>query len=286
MVLGLASPAFAYANHNFLGQLSASAPTPNYVTGNGTLDISAGTVTITTKVTNLTTSPVTANVCLTTNQVLSLIPKGATTPVDISSGNPTVTFYNGWVANSTQGATTPGSCNTFQVPASATDYPISLSFPLTTCGYFQYDVRNNNPNKPTILSAGVVRVLGCGSGSGQRFTPGYWKNHKGATSALLPVKLGNYTVSSFADAQAVFAAMKCSNAADCLAGHLLAAELDVANGSASCISGTVSQANQLLASLGYAGPGSVKPTGSQASQALTLESQLDAYTNDSTGNTC
>jgi len=95
-----------------------------------------------------------------------------------------------------------------------------------------------------------------------RLTPGCWKNHQTQTAALLPVDLGNYAVSDFASAQAVFAAMKCSNPTDCLAGHLLAAELDVKSGAATCSQPTVDEANQLLLDIGYQGPGSV--TGSSA----------------------
>jgi hypothetical protein len=170
------------------------------------------------------------------------------------------------------------------VPAGAHDYLIKLELPLTGCGYFQYDVRNNNPNRRALLSAGIIRVLGCGQG--KRLTPGYWKNHQSATTALLPLELGNYTVSTFAQAKAVFVAMRCSNAADCLAGHLLAAELDVASGASNCIASVIDQANKLLADLGYSGPGSVNPTGAKRAQALQLEAELDAYTNDSTSSTC
>jgi hypothetical protein len=287
--VALAAPAFGYANPHFLGKLAASAPSPSYPGAGGTVDASQSSVAITTPVTNLTANPVTVNLCISSNQILTLIPKGGGAPVDISSGNPTVTFYNGWFPNSTQGPTMSGPCATFTVPASAQNYDITMTLPLNhKCGYYQYDIRNNNPSKPTLLSAGIIRVLGCG-GNGVRLTPGYWKNHQAATTALLPVNLGNYTVSTFAQAKAVFVAMKCSNAADCLAGHLLAAELDVANGASNCISAVIDTANKLLASFGYSGPGSVsnsKLTSAQIAQAKSLASQLDSYTNDSTSSTC
>src|SRR5438552_6506972 len=67
-----------------------------------------------------------------------------------------------------------------------------------------------------------------------RNTIGYWKNHRPQTTALLPQKLGNYTVSTFAQATAVFNATNCGSstsqgAIGCLAGQLLAAELNLAN---------------------------------------------------------
>jgi hypothetical protein len=77
--------------------------------------------------------------------------------------------------------------------------------------------------------------------------------------------------------------MKCSDAVNCLAGHLLAAQLDVANGSSSCIAGTISDANAFLTSVGYAGPASYTISANQRAQALSLEQTLDNYTNDSSG---
>ena len=130
-------------------------------------------------------------------------------------------------------------------------------------------------------------VPGCGqSGTGQRFTPGFWKNHQAATSALLPQMLGGYTVSTFAQAKAIFDAMKCSDAVNCLAGHLLAAQLDVANGSSICITGVIFQANQFLTNVGYAGPGSYTLTAAQRARAISLAQALDNYTNDSTSTSC
>ena len=110
--------------------------------------------------------------------------------------------------------------------------------------------------------------------------------HQSATEALLPQTLGTYVVSTFAQATAIFDAMKCSAPANCLAGHLLAAQLDVSRGASTCINSTISDANAFLTSISYSGPGSYTLTASQASQALALESTLDAYTNDSTSATC
>jgi hypothetical protein len=136
-------------------------------------------------------------------------------------------------------------------------------------------------------SSSKAVVPGCGqNGTGQRFTPGFWKNHETATTALLPQSLGGYTVSTFAQASAVFDAMECSDAVNCLAGHLLAAQLDVANGSSTCISGVIFQANQFLTLVGYAGPASYTITAGQRAQALSLEQALDNYTNDSTSTSC
>jgi len=80
--------------------------------------------------------------------------------------------------------------------------------------------------------------------------------------------------------------MKCSSPANCLAGHLLAAELDVASGSATCISPTIADANALLTSIAYGGVGTYTLTSAQTTQALADEATLDSYTNDGTSATC
>jgi len=164
---------------------------------------------------------------------------------------------------------------------------LTLPVPRTATCSFQVDVKVEVTGTSTFVMYSSIKAVvpGCG-GSAKRFTPGYWKNHETATTALLPQSLGGYTVSTFADATAVFDAMKCSDAVNCLAGHLLAAQLDVANGSSSCIDGTISDANAFLTSVGYAGPASYSISAAQRAQALSLEQTLDNYTNDSSGTTC
>jgi hypothetical protein len=166
---------------------------------------------------------------------------------------------------------------------------LTLPVPQTPTCQMQADVAVKvGGTGPFVFYSAVKMVVpGCGqSGTGQRFTPGYWKNHQTATTALLPQSLGNYTVSTFAQATAVFDAMKCSDAVNCLAGHLLAAQLDVANGSSICITGVIFQANLFLKKVGYAGPASYTISASQRAQAISLEQQLDNYTNDSTSTSC
>ena len=164
---------------------------------------------------------------------------------------------------------------------------LTLPVPHTATCSFQADVKFEAPGTGTFVLYSSAKAVfpSCGA-AGPRFTPGYWKNHQAATSALLPQSLGGYTVATFAQAVAVFDAMKCSDAVNCLAGHLLAAQLDVANGSAACIAPVLAQANAFLASVSYAGPGSYPVTAAQRAQALSLETTLDNYTNDSTSTTC
>ncbi len=115
-------------------------------------------------------------------------------------------------------------------------------------------------------------------------TPGYWKTHGTHTASLLPQNLGDYVVDSWAKAQAVFDDTKCghgqsADALGCLAGHLLAAKLNLANGADPCIGPVVGQADAFLRSLGYAGPGTYSLSSSQRETALTLKNKLDAYNN-------
>ena len=114
-------------------------------------------------------------------------------------------------------------------------------------------------------------------------TPGYWKNHQAATTAHLPQQLGGYTVATYQQAVDVFNAMNCGNsgpqnAVGCLAGQLLAAELNVDNGSSPCITPTISQANAFLTSIGYIGPtGTYKLTPAQRATAVSLSDTLSTY---------
>lgn len=121
-------------------------------------------------------------------------------------------------------------------------------------------------------------------------TPGYWKNHEAATTALLPQTLGSFTVSDFATARAVFDAMSCCNSSNsteeavgCLAGHLLAAKLNVAMGANACIAPTIAAADALLTSIGYTGPtGTYTLTADQRATTIGLKDTLDAYNNAGT----
>ena len=141
-------------------------------------------------------------------------------------------------------------------------------------------------------------------------TPGYWKNHLAPVSATcapkngcsnngpwtsqyLPQSLGNYSVDTTAKVTAVFAGMNCSSSSSqdaigCLAGHLLATELNLANGSSTCIAGTVADANAFLKSqvvmgvtgITYTGPsGTYTLTSAQRALAIQLKNKMDTYNN-------
>ena len=141
-------------------------------------------------------------------------------------------------------------------------------------------------------------------------TPGYWKNHLAPVSATcapkdgcsnngpwtsqyLPQPIGNYSVDTTAKVTAIFAGMNCSSSSSqdaigCLAGHLLATELNLANGSSTCIAGTVADANAFLkgqvvmgvTGITYTGPsGTYTLTSAQRNLAIQLKNKLDTYNN-------
>jgi len=131
-------------------------------------------------------------------------------------------------------------------------------------------------------------------------TPGYWKNHLNLdnkhpndayTAKFLPKSLGGYVVDTTAKVTAVFNAMNCNNtgsnaqlnqnAIGCLAGHLLAAKLNLANKSDPCISSTVAAADAFLSGIPYTGPsGNYTGIGIvKRNQAISLKNALDKYNN-------
>lgn len=271
----------------FLGILSAGRPaSPPFVFSPNFMTIGPGgsLITFTIKVKNLTTDPQTVTLNFNVNHIITYYGLNV---ADGQPGQPGITFVKGDAPNTTQKVVGTPQLVTITFPPKAAG-PTTLTFQQTVniCGYFQVDVgQHRTLTQPQAnLSSGFTRVLGCQAG--QRLTPGFWKNHQSATEALLPQKLGNYPVTNFSQVTAIFDAMKCSAPADCLAGHLLAAQLDVSGGASSCISPTILAANNFLKSVGYAGPGTAALTSSQESQAIALESTLDDYTNDSTSTAC
>ncbi len=274
--------ALAGGQPNYLGILKGANPTGYQVSPNA-YDISGGPVTVNIQqnVWSITGSDETVTLNMRVHHILTL------NGVNISDGQPGqtgITWTRALVHETTQSLVGQTANQTITVAAGTTATVMNWSWTFTTCGYFQFDIANS---PPPILGSGFIRVLGCGQQLAPRLTPGFWKNHEAATTALLPQILGSFSVNDFATAVAIFDAMKCSAPIDCLAGHLLAAELDVASGSATCITPTIADANTLLTSLGYDGVGIyTTPTSAQKTQALADEVALDAYTNDSTSSTC
>jgi hypothetical protein len=147
-----------------------------------------------------------------------------------------------------------------------------------------------------ILSSFVPAAAAASSGRTGNlslYTPGYWKNHSLATTPLLPQYLGNYggfsgfPVTTFAEAVLIFDNMNFGkgNGVNGLAGHLLAAELNVALNAAqgltapACATNAIAAANQFLATAGYTGVHAY-PSSLDA-EAAALHVPLDNFNNGS-----
>jgi hypothetical protein len=201
----------------------------------------------------------------------------AGTPASVPAPTGTVTFtlYNGTGCNGSVVSTDPNE------PLSAGGVADSATFTTPSGGGpFSYLAHYNGDSNYPAKNAGCEPFTVQTPSFGPALTPGFWKNHQAATTALLPITLGNYNVNTFAKAVAVFDAMKCSAPIDCLAGHELAAKLDLKGGSNPSITPVIAQADALLIAVNYNGPGNyTTPTAAQKALALQLETLIDAYTN-------
>jgi hypothetical protein len=146
------------------------------------------------------------------------------------------------------------------------------------------DANNNALAAPSCAQG--EQVILTSPPSTANLTPGFWKNHEQATFDLLPLFLGDYKVDTFANAKTILSGMGCGKvgALNCMAGMLLAAELNLAQGGSTCIQGVVDQANALLVKYGYTGvPLAVytldNPPSDQA-LAMLLHDELSAYNID------
>jgi hypothetical protein len=196
-------------------------------------------------------------------------PSGAPAP----SGTVTFTLYNGTGCNGSVVSTDPNEPLTAGVADSVTFTTPSTGGPFSYLAHYNGD--SNYPGKNASCEPFTVQA----PNFGPALTPGFWKNHQAATTALLPITLGNYHVTTFALALGVFNAMKCSSPIDCLAGHLLAAKLDLKGGSNPSILPVIAQADALLVAVNYGGPGINTANAAQNALALQLEVLIDAYTN-------
>jgi hypothetical protein len=189
------------------------------------------------------------------------------------------------------GAESPGTTVTIV----AGSYSVTETGPAGYVAFFSADCTG------TIASGQTKTCTITNNDIAPRRTQGYWKTHEAATTALLPQTIGNYTVTTFADALAVFNAANCSSskAGDligCLAAQLLAAELNLANASDPCIQPTVTKAEEFLSGgtvtvggvtatgVNYTGPsGTYTLSASQRAVAETLKNALDRYNNNKKG---
>jgi hypothetical protein len=203
------------------------------------------------------------------------VAKTAGTPASVQAPTGTVDFtlFQSMDCTGTVLQSDPGK------PLNAAGLATSATFTVNTSGAYSYRAHYNGDANYPPKDAGCEPFT-VAQPFGPRLTPGFWKNHQAATTALLPITLGNYVVDTFAKASAIFDAMKCSSPIDCLAGHELAAKLDLAGGSDPVILPVIAQADALLIQVNYNGPGNyTPPTKAQKALALQLEQTIDSYTN-------
>jgi hypothetical protein len=155
------TPAYAGV---FRGILSGSDPaTPPFVVSPNFMTIGSGgaTITFTTTVTNLTTSPQTVTLMFGVHHVLSYYGLNV---ADGQPGLPGITFKPGDPSHTTQQLVGTAQVETLTFPPAAAG-PTTLTFQQTvaTCGYFQVDVgQHKTATQPQAnLSAGFTRVLSC-----------------------------------------------------------------------------------------------------------------------------
>jgi hypothetical protein len=237
-------------------------------------------VTVTTKVLDASNTDVTGSTTITPGTVVhdqATVTRTAATPAAVPNPTGTVTFtlFNGTTCNGSVVSTDPNEAlNGSGVATSVTFTTPAGGGPFSYLAHYNgdanYPQRDAGACEPFTVTAQVF---------GPALTPGFWKNHQAATTALLPITLGNYNVNTFAKASAIFDAMKCSSPIDCLAGHLLAAKLDLKGGSNPSITPVIAQADALLIAVNYNGPGNNTATAAQKATALQLEQLIDAYTN-------
>ncbi len=246
-----------------------------------------GDVTVVTHVRDAAGVDVTNSTTITPGTVVhdeATVTRTAATPAAVPDPTGTVTFtlFNGTTCNGTVVATDPNK------PLGAGGLATSATFTTPAAGGpFSYLAHYNGDANYPAKNAGCEPFTVQVPSFGPALTPGFWKNHQAATTALLPVSLGNYVVNTFAKASDIFDAMKCSSPINCLAGHLLAAELDLKGGSNPSIQPTIDKANAFLSGgvadgvtgVNYVGVANYTLTGAQKAEALALEALIDAYTN-------
>jgi hypothetical protein len=203
------------------------------------------------------------------------VTRTAGTPAAVPNPTGTVTFtlFNGGSCNGTTAATSSGTLNASGVATSASFTTPAAGGSFSYLAHYGGDANypaHDGPCEPFSVQTFAPQL-----------SPGYWKNHGSATQALLPITLGNHVVSTYAEAKAIFDAMKCSTPINCMAAHLLAAKLDVANGSnPATITAVFAQADALLIAVNYQGVNNfTTPTAAQNALANQLAGILDSYTN-------
>jgi hypothetical protein len=202
----------------------------------------------------------------------------------VTGSGPTPTGTVSFTFFTNGNCTAPGTSAGANIPLSATGTALSNTESGLGSGSYSFEATYNGDTtyKPSTSGCEPFTVS---SPFTANFTPGYWKNHPAATSSHLPQTLGNYVVTSFSGpggAQQILSLMGCGSvgALNCMAGMLLAADLNLAQGGNTCIEPTIAQANALLIKYSYHGPARYVLSPSDQILAMQLHDTLSAYNID------
>ena len=224
------------------------------------------------------TGPLSAPAIVTDQAIVS--GTGAGTP----TGSVTFTFYS---AANCGGTGVTGSAVTLVAG-------VANSAPTASLGAGSYGFIAHYGGDANYLSSnGTCEPFTVVAPGTSNFTPGYWKNHSKATTPLLPLMLGNFNVTTFDTASEIMSEMGCGSQGveNCMAGMLLATELNLAQGGAviPCVTSAVSQANALLVKYNYNGPHSTpspKLTAADSAAMMSLHDMLSNYSQDGVATHC
>lgn len=161
VVVAIAGAAFVAAGTTVVvagGSQVWTSPSTGYPYPPASYDVSGGPATaiFSYDVKNLTTSPITTDDILNVSRIISY--KGT----DVSTGYPALTDSE-LAANfsqTTQIYNVITRSQTITVPASAT-LPVSFSFLVSQCGYYQMDSFGSHPAVSGLFATGFIRVIGC-----------------------------------------------------------------------------------------------------------------------------
>jgi hypothetical protein len=249
-----------------------------------------------------TNQPLTAGTVAVGGKVYDTATLGGTVSGFTPTGTVTYQFFSNINCSGTPLSSDPVTLAGGVVPHSPTKGPLAS-------GAYSFQATYNDDANYNSSAAGACEPFQTGT---PQLTPGYWKNHLSQSEALILANekfyIGNFVINGTTQnvgglVTQIFNNMNCSNssaqnAIGCLAGQLLAARLNIANGAPNTIGSTIMDAQLFLGITGsatlvgpydglsamgvvYTGPTWTVPktglTPGQRALALALTNDLSAY---------